>query len=298
MGSVKEYLYELWSQIDFEVTFECPECGQTISESFKGDGAADDISEEVRCLNDECECDWVVIISKGDFSYSAHIDREADTEVSLKVEDPWEGWDEPEPEPGAYGIFVEAMREWHYNVDAISEPEGWSSRNRMLFGTLYSIAEAYFSDAIVGSALVDTTVQRALLKVKELGLIDKQLTLETVLDKPEIVQEMIRASLQGLSYHNLVLVNGISRAVFRKPILPQNSDDRAIILSSVQKRHDCVHRNGLNMAGNVHRDITPQYLREIGRIFSEMAATLDRAVFALEVKRNFDALPDSEEDEF
>lgn len=278
MGSVKEYMFELWSHIDIQVSFLCPRCGHPAMAKLQASLDDEEIVEDVSCLNDEAEHDWSVVISKRYDGYSASIEGQPETEISLEVRDNWPEWDEPEPEPDAFGIFLDSMREWHINVDHIGVPGGVSSRNRMLFITLYSIAEAYFSDVIIGSALGDVAVQRGLLSVKELGLGDKQLKLDTILDKPTIVNDMIRASLQSLSYHNLILVSRISNAAFGKQILPSNDEDRAAAIFSISKRHDCVHRNGVDMGGNPHNDITIEYLKKTGGIFVEMAKALDAAV--------------------
>lgn len=287
MSSIKEYMHELWSQINVEVDFLCPICGHPASAKLNISGDEEEHAEEVSCLNDEDEHAWTVIIRKEDYGYSAKLADNSDVYVSIGFDDRHEDWDEPEPEPGAYGIFLDAMREWRYNVTEIGEPDGHSSRNRMLFGTLYSIAEAYFSDTIIGSALADETIQRKLLKLEELGLKDKQLNLDTILDKPMIVRDMIRAALQRISFHKLTMVNQISATAFGKPILPRDADDRAIAVSSVQKRHDCVHRNGSDTEGNKHKDITPNYLRKMGQIFEEMAKSLENAMRDAHAKRFF-----------
>ncbi|MDX1073061.1 hypothetical protein GOL32_32450 [Sinorhizobium medicae] len=178
------------------------------------------------------------------------------------------GWDEPEPEPGAYGIFQEAMRDWKKNVVELSTMEGTGSRNRMLFVTLYSILEAYLSDTIIGSAMEDVGVQRKMLKLE--GLKEKQISLETILDKPDIVREMVKTTLQGLSFHKLAQVNGMCEAAFGKPILPGDRDERALVMKSIDKRHDCVHRNGVTKEGTKHDDITSDYLLKLGALFENM----------------------------
>lgn len=286
MGATKDYMLELWSQVEADVSFQCPHCGHPASETLKFSMDDGETYEEVSCLNDEDEHVWTVIIRWDDLQgYTAELAEWADVDVSIKVDDAWQDWDEPEPEPGAYGIFQGAMREWYSNVLSISEPHGHSSRNRMLFGTLYSIAEAYFSDRIIGSALADPEVQRKLLKFEDLGLSDKQLSLETVLDNPSIVKDMIRTSLQGLSYHNFPLVNGISRSAYGKPILPRDKSERDVVIASVQKRHDCVHRNGVKKDGTKHVDITPQYLKLLGGVIEGMAQSLESAIRDAQVNK-------------
>ncbi|MBY5325257.1 hypothetical protein [Rhizobium leguminosarum] len=298
MGSMSDLLIEKWAAepVDIEVTFLCPHCGHPAAAWLKVPGDDDDYAEEVSCLNPEEDHEWTVRLRKKNGIRTAYLEGQSGFDVSiheLNTSDD-EDWEEPLPEPGAYGHLLDAMREWRSNVAALGTPDGGSSRNRMLFGTLYSIAEAYFSDAIIGSALVDITVQRQLIKLEALGLHDKQLSLDTVLDKPTIVRDMLRATLQGLSFHKLILVSRIAETVFGKPILPKDKDDRALAVSSVQKRHDCVHRNGFDTEGVKHTDITQDYLKKMGSIFEEMAQSLDDAMRDAQAKRFFEDLGSEE----
>lgn len=289
MSSVKDYLHEVWSQVDVEVTFTCPHCHNPVSKWLKVAGDDPEQFEEVACEFDEDEDAWTVIIRNDDGSWSAELEEDPDVEVTINVDDssPYD-WDEPEPEPDAYGIFRQAMGEWRRNVFDLSTPGGASSRNRMLFTTLYAILEAYLSDAIIGAAMEDVSVQRKMLKLD--GLKDKQIRLETILDKPDIVSEMVKTTLQGLSFHKLGAVNSICETCFSKKILPQDNDDRALVMKSIDKRHDCVHRNGVDKSGVLHEDITPEYLDKIGELFEEMAKTLFDAIRLVQADRFFEDL--------
>lgn len=291
MSSVKEYMHELWSQVDAEVTFECPHCRNPVSKWLKVAGEDPEQFEEVACEFDEDEDAFTVIIRHDENGWTAELEEDPEVEVTINVDDSRnDDWDEPDPEPGAYGIFLNAMSDWRRNVFDLSTPGGASSRNRMLFTTLYSILEAYLSDAIVGSALVDVPVQRRLLKLKELDLLDKKLSLDTVLENPNVVRDMLRAVLQKFSFHKLVLVSRIAEVAFGKPILPRDQEYRALAVDSVHKRHDCVHRNGFDTEGNQHMDITQDYLNRLGKIFEGMALDLEEAIRYAEAKKFFENL--------
>lgn len=299
MSSIKEYMHEVWSQRDAEVSFLCPKCGRPAAAWLKIPGEVDEDGhyEEVACLNEEDDHKWMVIIRREeDNGYTAELEDDPDVEVDISIEsDHYDDWEEPDPEPGAYGIFLNAMGEWKRDVLDLSAPGGASSRNRMLFTTLYSIVEAYLSDSIIGSALMDVPVQRRLIKLKELDLHDKQLSLDTVLENPNVVRDMLRAVLQKFSFHKLVPVSRISEVAFGKPILPRDQGDRALAVDSVQKRHDCVHRNGFDTEGNQHADITHDYLYKMGAIFEGMAAALEDAIRDAMAQRYFENI-ESEDD--
>ncbi len=288
MSSVKEYMHELWSQVDAEVTFTCPHCRNPVSKWLKIAGDDPEQFEEVACEFDEDEDAWTVIIRHDENGWSAELEEDPDVDVTINVDDSYEDWYESEPEPGAYGIFCDAMGDWKRNLLELSTPGGASSRNRMLFGTLYSIAEAYFSDAIIGMAEIDTNLQRQMLKLKSLK--DRRVTLTTVLQKPTIVRDMVKTALQALSFHDLKQVNWISEKAFKKSILPRDQEDRKLILMSVGKRHDCIHRNGRDKDGNQHDDITSDYLKKVGAIFESMAETLEEAIRDAKAKIYFQDL--------
>ncbi|WP_162895113.1 hypothetical protein [Rhizobium terrae] len=290
MGRMKQYMMEQWESqevvepTELEVGFLCPTCGHPAAAWVHFPGDEEEYSAEVSCLNPDTEDHyWSVSMSRSNDEYTATLDGHPDIHVSVKALDMSDDWDEPLPEPGAFGIFMDAMEEWRSNVDAIAQPQGDSSRNRMLFSILYSIVEAYFSDTIVGAAIADTSVQRQMLKLDALK--DKQVSLETILDQPDIVREMVKATVQGLSFHNLPLVNGICHRAFGASILPQDKEDRALVVASVNKRHDCVHRNGVAKDGTKHVDITDDYLRKIGTLFDGMAVALEDAMSDAKVRK-------------
>ncbi|WFT91116.1 hypothetical protein [Rhizobium leguminosarum] len=295
MSSVKEYMHELWSQRDVEVSFTCPHCKNISATWLKVPGDQGEHYEEVFCEFDEDEDAWTVIIRHDEYGWSAELEKAPDVEVTVKVDDTYDDYEEPEPEPDAYGIFRRALADWRSNVRELGTPFGASSRNRMLFVTAYSILEAYLSDAIIGSAMQDVAVQRKMLKLD--GLKDKQISLETILDTPDIVSEMVKTTLQGMSFHNLRAVNGICESCFGKTILPRDKDDRALVMKSVDKRHDCVHRNGVDKEGNTHNDLTDDYLQKLGDIFAAIADTLDKAIRDKQAERFFKDL-DNDDDPF
>lgn len=85
--------------------------------------------------------------------FSAELEEDPEVDVTIDVGgNAYDDWDEPEPDPDAYRIFRRAMADWKSNVRELSAPFGASSRTRMLFVTLYSILEAFLSDAIIGAA--------------------------------------------------------------------------------------------------------------------------------------------------
>ncbi|MGR9475940.1 hypothetical protein [Rhizobium leguminosarum] len=165
MSSVKEYMHDLWSQRDVEVSFTCPHCKNISATWLKVSGDQGEHYEEVFCEYDEDEDAWTVIIHHDETGWSAELEKAPNVDVTIKVDDTYDDYEEPEPEPDAYGIFRRALADWRSNVRELGTPFGASSRNRMLFVTAYSILEAYLSDAIIGAAVEDVAVQKQMLKL-------------------------------------------------------------------------------------------------------------------------------------
>ncbi|UWU23020.1 hypothetical protein N2601_08760 [Rhizobium sp. CB3060] len=132
MSSVKEYLHEVWSQVDVEVSFTCPHCKNPTAAWLKVPGDQEEHFEEVPCLFDDDEEGWTVIIRHDENGWSAELEDASDVDVTIKVDDTYDDWDDPEPEPGAYGIFVGAMQDWKANVSELSTVGGAGSKNRLL----------------------------------------------------------------------------------------------------------------------------------------------------------------------
>lgn len=273
---------------DYEISFFCPICGHPGKGYMVTPIEDGETVEEFPCLNPEDEHSWSVRIIRKNREVNGRIDGQLGTPVDVVPAGFPDDWYEPEPEPDAYGIFLDAIEEWRTNVDDISRISSSNSRNRMLFITLYSIVEAYFSDAIVGAAQSDTNLQRTMLKHDSLK--KTQLSLQAVLDNPTIVQDMVKGAVQSLSFHDLVLVNWISEQAFQKPILPKDADDRKLIMMSVPKRHDCVHRNGRNKSGNQIEFIERDYLNKVATIFEGMAKALEDAIRDAKAKEDFEDL--------
>jgi hypothetical protein len=98
----------------------------------------------------------------------------------------------------------------------------------------------------------------------------------------------VKTTLQGLSFHKLGPINGICESSFGKPILPRDKDDRNLVMKSIDKRHDCIQRNGADKDGTMHTDITRGYLENIGGIFEDIAESLEDAIRDANAKKFFE----------
>lgn len=87
MSSVKQYMHELWSQVDSEVTFTCPHCRNPVSKWLKIAGDDPEQFEEVACEFDDDEDAWTVIIRHDENGWSAELEEDPDVDVTINVAD-------------------------------------------------------------------------------------------------------------------------------------------------------------------------------------------------------------------
>lgn len=297
MGLIKEHWLE--TRPSYEVSFVCHSCGDPVTKNvrvalFDGESGDDpeETNVEVECQH--CEATWAVDIHSSGGDLHAAIAGHPSIAVDLSeidgIGEYWENYPEPEPEP--HRIFQDAHAEWRLLLGVLSNDQGGaSSENRMLLIQLYSILEAYLSDAIVGLALRNTNIQARLISVMP-SLKDKTVSLSMVAHNPEIVRDMVKSALQETSFHSLVNVNGMCIAALGRPILPQDKADRDLLLASVELRHDCVHRNGRDKKGKIRTEISQRYLQKLGRGFQVLASVLDDHIREIDFQRQFAMLSD------
>lgn len=278
---------------EFHIVMHCPVCGVPAETWLLDVPRVDPKAPATTILDEEHELDCDECGNRFEVTLRAFpgaFEVMLTEDTSQKGEFEHYDYDEdPPPEPGSYGIFLEALEEWRFNVNGLAEANGDSSRNRMLFATLYAIVEAYLSDAITGVALTDHVIMGKMLQLE--GLKGKSVSLETVYARPGIVREMVKTTLQGLSFHNLGMVNLVCRSAFGKPFLPADDAERAILMKSLDKRHDCVHRNGHDKDGNKHTDIDKMYLIKLGILFEQSARSLETAIELAKIELPFEDVP-------
>lgn len=298
MGSAKEYWLE--TRPDHELTFTCPKCGYPCASWVRPpdllqcteDEDGDYSVENVNCMR--CGSGWQVEITPRHESYSVSIANHSEANVTLNALDMsddepyWE--DLPEPEPQPHDIFQAALKDWWTLLGRIGDKEaGSASVNRMLFIQLFSIFEAYLFDEIVGLAIRDGAVQKAI--VNTLPSLKKQtVSLSTVAEKPNLVRDEVRGALQRVSFHNLPLVDSICTNALGKPLLPAAKETRDLLNQGVTSRHDCVHRNGYDIRGNLISTVTVDWLVMLSKQFESMAGSLTSQIDRIDTSRRLEML--------
>lgn len=290
MGVAKDHWFE--TRPTHGISFKCPKCQFACSAYFHAPEPYEimeegDYHEEVvECLR--CRSVWETIVTADEDTdaYEAMLSDKPDVDVDvfeLDLSGDRDDWDDGyEPEPRAYDIFQAALKEWWQLLGKFGDPEGGAgSTNRMLFTQLYALLEAYLYSEIIGIAERDPAVQRGILKAMP-ALGDQPVKLSTVAERPALVAETIKAALIDFSFHKLEVVDSLCREACQKGMLPLDKDERALIMRSVHKRHDCVHRNGLTRAGEPVEDVTLDWLMSLAKAFETMAEVVQARVHEID----------------
>ena len=250
------------------------------------DDPDDSMETAIPCAR--CKTSFAVEVSTSHDKHTITVTDHPDvvvTKALLDYSDDYDEWDDgPDPEPRAYDFFNAALQEWWTLLQTMgNKADNVSSVNRMLFTQLFSIVEAYLSDEIVGLALRDTEVQRAVINCIP-ALSKHTVGLEKIVENTNYVRDTVKATMQVLSFHKLDMVNSIALKALSVPILPSGAADRSFLMAAVDARHDCVHRNGRDKDGKPV-EVKVEWLMELSKKLEGMARSLQQRVLHIDGHR-------------
>jgi hypothetical protein len=289
---------------EFHVVAHCPQCGVP-AEAWPSDMtisnlAAETVREEAAEATIDLDCEtcgntFAVTIraNVGEWEVFLTDDPSKMGTFEHYSYDDWINDIAPEPHPRA--IFDKAIGEWAHLLDTIADKKsGSAGTNRMLLVQLFSIVEAYLSDAIIKLVHEEPGVTAAVVQWHP-DLKDEQISLKRVATEPDIVRDMVVAQLRKTQFHRFEFVNGMLRAAIDHHLLPAQKDRRDMVLKSVQLRHDCAHRNGRDQEGNILDILTTQYLSELAGYFMDIIAALANRIDEIQTDRKKAMLDDLNE---
>lgn len=286
MGSVKEHWLE--TRATHQLTFVCPKCEFSCAaflrppEPYEIKEEGDYHVEVVECFR--CQSKWTVeLFAEKEFDEYEGVLRECNntvvslSELDLSAElDDWYNYYDPEPR--AFEIFQTALRDWWQLLPKIAAlGECTNSINRMLLVHLFSTVEAYLFNEIVGIAERDPAVQRGIIKALPV-LKNQSVKLSSVAENPALVSDEVKKALQAVSFHNFSVVESLCRDGLQQSILPESHDERNLIMTAVNCRHDCVHRNGFKKDGSPIDDVTLDWLMSLAKAFERLARRLQTKI--------------------
>ncbi|MER9963064.1 hypothetical protein NKJ72_19245 [Mesorhizobium sp. M0045] len=282
---------------EFHVVARCPVCGipaqAWLDEVPTADLSAESASDAIATSDIEIECEtcgnvFPVTITAHLTGWEAHLTDDPKTKAEFEQLDySYDQWlEDMEPEPHPRVIFNQAIGEWLGLLHAVGDKRsGAAGINRMLLVQLFSIIEAYLSDAVIKLAFEDRVVAKAMVEWHP-DLKVEQVSLMTVASQPNLVRDVVVAQLRKKTqFHRFEFLNGMLRAAIGHHLLPNDKVKRDLILQSVQGRHHCVHRNGRDLDGKILDSVTVDYLSRLARCFMETVERLATAINEIEAKR-------------
>ncbi|RUW55026.1 hypothetical protein EOA32_03095 [Mesorhizobium sp. M1A.F.Ca.ET.072.01.1.1] len=271
---------------EFHAVVHCPSCRSRTDvwlydvpeqDEVSGETTTQDIIEE--CEFCGCEMDLVIAAYGGGWTAFLAEDPDAAFEIE-RLDSGYDGWlEELQPEPHPSAIFYQAMHDWTGLLYSMGDRRsGAAAVNRMLLIQLFSIVEAYLSDAIIKLAFDDPNVTQAIVRWHP-DLKDERVSLQKVASEPNLVRDMLVSQLRvKTQFHRFEFLHGMLRAAIGHHLLPGDKAERDLILQSVHYRHYCVHRNGRDTDGNILTVLTLAYLDELAARFRALVGHLATAI--------------------
>jgi hypothetical protein len=189
---------------------------------------------------------------------------------SPEEDDTWSGYEPPE---NPFEIFTETHAEMMELAEVdirLSDPQ---LIFRMIFSQMIAAMEAYLADTLIGNLVGCLEPTRKLL-AQDRHINQEKFTLSQLADNAELLQDTIRSYLRSILYHNIDRVRSLYRAGLDTEI-KASDDDWAFLLEAIQHRHDCVHRNGYNAAGQRLAVFTREYIQQTGVVVSRLVNAIE-----------------------
>lgn len=148
--------------------------------------------------------------------------------------------------------------------------------NRMVFSHQITAMEAYLGDTLLKNTLDDTAAMSRLMK-QDRELLKERFSLIEVAESPDLVKNKIRDYLRGVVYHDLKRVDFLYKVSLGFPIL-NLTPHVEVMLEAIKIRHDCVHRNGANQAGEKLKLFTKDFVHRTADMIKDFVESIERKV--------------------
>jgi len=263
MGLQKQRWMESLEEEATTAEWECPVCEEGNEDQFEipsvdfsSDSASDYHGEEpfdISCSS--CDFHAAGTVTNGVGGLHFVISGPDGESIHIEAPDPrdyyepdydehyWEPSDDPD---GDYSVTLEGIRTLLHTSLPIEHDH--QLLNRIVFTQTITAVEAFLSDSLINLAKGDVEVQK-LIYEKDTELGRKKFTSLEILADPQIPEKYLLTYLrEKISFHNFDTANKFFRYVLSQDIFPDD-DNRNAMFKAVERRHDCVHRNGRNLNG-------------------------------------------------
>ncbi len=262
-----------------DISFLCPKCQASNSHTIHApepDWSAENTSDcfaesedYVCCV--ECENEYLITITNIAMRIDCYINDYPDTHIDAGLpsyeptDEYWQDlWLEVEEAPHPSSYIYQSVSEVQNLIETISEDDGRSIINRMIFVQLITILEAFLSDTLKREVLTnEIATNRIFENLKD--EVNKEFSAFEIYKKADLINEeyiknIVRNYLNKKSFHDLIVVKKLYYKSLDKQVMGKDKVVFSALIKATKERHDCVHRNGFDNDGNQLSTITKEYL--------------------------------------
>ena len=268
-----------------DIQFICPVCGGENRQSVpvpELNFAADKTSEmsvndiaEVACTECETVFTGTVFVDVG----STHFEFEEPVEFQLHGDMPFYGPEDDDYIPtDPRRVATDALETLEKMIGQLPAPEGDPQfANRLVFAGAVTALEAYLSDTLLKAVRDHDKILKAVATQNKV-IKNMKLTFEQLASRDDYLKHAVLATLSEVIYHNLKAVRALYMDALSIEAFPDD-DKKEKLFKAVQLRHDCVHRNGFDKAGNQRTEFTDEFVKETIRHIAGLIDHIETEIF-------------------
>ncbi len=258
-----------------EAEFDCPECSSEVATTVpvpEPNYAAEDGSDmtvfgDTYASCPGCGTEFHFSAWSGPHSCSLEFPDYPDRKVRVGTpsysSDEWENYATPE---SPYEIFVQSDAQLTEVLEEQGSPfDGADLINRMVFAHYIGALEAYLADTLLNAVETNERVFTKLLTSDD-ELRREKVGLVEVAKNPDWIKNRIRTYLRDVRWHNLAKADALYKVALDIDLFKILGTGKERLFVAVQRRHDCVHRNGFDVSGNRLTVFTAGYVRDLAKL--------------------------------
>ena len=260
---------------EVEAEFDCPECSSEVATTVpvpEPNYAAEDGSDmtvfgDTYASCPECGTEFHFSAWSGPHSCSLEFPDYPERKVRVGTPsyspDDWENYATPE---SPYEIFVQSDAQLTEVLEEQGSPfDGADLINRMVFAHYIGALEAYLADTMLNSV---ETNERAFTKLltSDDELRREKVGLVEIAKNPDWIRNRIRTYLRDVRWHNLAKADALYKVALDIDLFKILGTGKERLFVAVQRRHDCVHRNGFDVSGHRLTVFTAGYVRDLAKL--------------------------------
>lgn len=171
-------------------------------------------------------------------------------------------WLDYDPPDDPFGICLATLNQMKSLItDDPTHRDDPQLLNRMVLSQSVTALETYLFDTLVRRIWEDRSLISKLLS-RDKHINQARFTLQALAANEKLLEDEVRKYLGSVLYHNLERVSFLYEATFGFSMKAREAQ-WSMLLEAIERRHDCVHRNGLNAENKRSLIFTREY---VGRV--------------------------------